>query len=71
MNWIEAETIPAACRDCTEEDCYNCDTAGERWQLSRDDELRLRRKQLVKAIERLQREIDAIDMEFVVISSRN
>ena len=65
MNWIEAETIPAACRDCAEDDCYNCDTAGERWQLSREDELRVRRKQLVKAIERLQRKIDAIDMELL------
>ena len=65
MNWIEAETIPAACRDCAEDDCYNCDTAGERWQLSREDELRVRRKQLVKAIERLQRKIDAIDIELL------
>lgn len=62
MNWIEAETIPAACRDCTEEDCYNCDTAGERWHLSREDGLRVRRKQMVRAIERLQHEIDAIDI---------
>ena len=65
MEWIEADPIPKACMDCQEEDCYNCDTAGERWQLSRDDELRLRRKQLVKVIERLQRKIDAIDMELL------
>ena len=65
MNWIESDTIPAACRDCTEEDCYNCDTAGERWKLSHEDELKVQRKQLVKAIERLQRKIDAIDMELL------
>ena len=65
MDWIEADPRPAACMNCQEEECYNCDTAGERWQLSREDELRLRRKQLVKAIERLQRKIDAIDMELL------
>ena len=65
MNWIEAETIPAACRDCTEEDCYNCDTAGERWHLSREDGLRVRRKQMVRAIERLQRKIYSIDIELL------
>lgn len=68
MEWIEADPIPEACVNCQEEDCYNCDTAGERWQLSRVDELKLRRKQLVKAIERLQREIHAIDMELLPFS---
>lgn len=65
MEWIEADLLPKACMDCQEEDCYNCDTAGERWQLSRNDELKLRRKQLVKAINRLQRKIDAIDTELL------
>ena len=62
MEWVEADPIPKACMNCQEEDCYNCDAAGERWQLSRNDELKLRRKQLVKAINRLQHEIDAIDI---------
>ena len=65
MNWIESDTIPAACRDCTEEDCYNCDTAGERWQLSHEDELKVCRKQMVQAIERLQRRIYSIDIELL------
>lgn len=69
MEWVEADPIPKACMDCQEEDCYNCDTAGERWQLSRNDELKLRRKQLVKAINRLQCEIDAIDMELLPFSA--
>ena len=51
------------CVDCQEEECYNCDHAGERWQLSREDELLLRRKRLVKGIERLQRQIEEIDRE--------
>ena len=68
MDWIEVDPIPEPCKDCQEEDCYNCDTAGERWQLSKDDELKVRRKQLVKAIERLQREIHAIDLELLPFS---
>lgn len=68
MNWIESETIPAACRDCAEEDCYNCDAAGERWRLSQVDELKVRRKRLVNAIERLQCKIDAIDTELLPFS---
>lgn len=44
-------------------DCGSCDYAGERWQLSRRDELTLLKKGKLKAIERLQREIAAIDKE--------
>ena len=65
MEWIEANPIPKACMDCQEEDCYNCDTAGERWQLSHEDELKVCRKQMVQAIERLQRRIYSIDIELL------
>lgn len=65
MAWIEVNLIPAACRSCQEEDCYNCDTAGERWQLSREDELKVRRKQMVRAVERLQRKIFSINLELL------
>lgn len=41
MHWIETEPLPKACADCHEEDCYNCDTAGERWTLSAEDKARL------------------------------
>lgn len=68
MEWIEADPIPKECMDCHEEDCYNCDTAGRRWQLSKDDALKVRRKRLVNAIERLQRKIDAIDTELLPFS---
>ena len=68
MEWIEADPIPTVCQDCQEEDCYNCDTAGERWRLSQVDELKVRRKRLVNAIERLQRKIDAIDTELLPFS---
>ena len=44
-------------------DCGSCDNCGERFYLSRKDELTLKRKGLVKAIERLERQIKTIDKE--------
>ena len=41
MHWIETEPLPKACVGCREEECYNCDTAGERWTLSAEDEAHL------------------------------
>ena len=54
---------PATAVRLNKDDCYNCDTAGKRWYLSRADELRVKRKGLLKAIERLERQIKAIDAE--------
>lgn len=69
MEWIEANPLPTACQNCQEEECYNCDYAGERWTLSQADELRVRRKGLLKAIERLQRQVKAIDAELEVLEN--
>ena len=69
MKWIEANPLPAVCQNCQEEECYNCDYAGERWTLSQADELRARRKGLLKAIERLQRQVKAIDAELEVLEN--
>ena len=63
MEWMEANPLPPECVNCKEEDCNNCDYAGERWTLSRADELRVRRKGLLKPIERLERQVKAIDAE--------
>ena len=63
MKWLEANPIPEECQNCTEEDCYNCDTVGKRWALSREDELRSSRRLMVCAIARLQRRVAAIDAE--------
>ena len=63
MEWLEAHPLPAECQNCREEDCYNCDTAGKRWYLSREDELLLRRKSLVRSIEQAQRKVQEIDRE--------
>ena len=69
MEWIEADPLPAVCQNCQEEECYNCDYAGERWTLSQADELRVRRKGLLKAIEQLQRQVKAIDAELEVLEN--
>ena len=65
MDWLEVDPLPAECQGCQEEDCYNCDHAGKRWYLSKEDDLRIRRKGLIKAIERLQRQVDAIDRQLL------
>ena len=44
-------------------DCSSCDYALDRFYLSREDELRVKKKGLQKAIERLQRQIAEIDKE--------
>ena len=63
MEWHEVNPLPSACARCKEQDCYNCEYAALRWKLSREDELRTRRKMLVKAIERLQKQMKAVDEE--------
>ena len=44
-------------------DCGSCDYALDRFYLSREDELRIKKKGLQKAIERMQRQITEIDLE--------
>ena len=67
MKWIETKTLPRACIGCQEKDCYNCDVAGERWIFSQRDNLRVRRKGLLKAMERMQRELAEIDRELSIL----
>ena len=70
MEWLEANPLPNICANCTQEDCYNCEHAGKRWNLSKREELLTRRKILAMAIERLQRQIKAIDEELEEISAK-
>lgn len=68
MEWMEAVPLPFECRHCQEDDCYNCDHAGKRWYLSELDALKVRRKRLLKAVERLQQKIDAIDRRLAEVN---
>lgn len=70
MRLIERSPIPKECEACHEQGCYHCDTAGERWYLPREDELRIIRKGLLKAVERMERKIEEIDRELDVIAKQ-
>lgn len=52
-------------------DCGSCDYALDRFYLLREDELRLKRKGLEKAVARLQRQISVIDEELKQIKKEN
>lgn len=71
MELYEADPLPEVCLNCQEDDCYNCDYAGLRWLMSRYDELRIKRMGLVKAIERYERQIKAIDEEMKMLENEN
>ena len=70
MEWLEANPIPEECKGCREEDCYNCDTAGKRWTISAEAELRSNRMIMVHAVERLQRKVAAIDAELEALHNK-
>jgi chorismate mutase len=63
MELLEANPLPMECQNCNEEDCYNCDNAGKRWYLPKEEELRIRRKGMIHSIERLQKKVEDIDRE--------
>lgn len=67
MNWNIADPLPEDCRTCSRQSCYNCDTAGKRWYLSRKEELLLHRKLLLQAIARTQKQIAEIDTELALM----
>lgn len=58
MEWHEVIPLPKRCLKCREEDCYSCAYAGERWQLSQEDELLLESKGKQRAGERLLKYLD-------------
>ena len=63
MKWVQRNPIPEICENCVQEDCYNCDVACERWKLSEEDALRISRRMMVRAVERLERKIAEIDAQ--------
>ena len=69
LNYTERNPLPPVCEGCEEEDCYNCDYALDRMELSPIDELRLMKKLKERAIERLQRQIAEIDKKLAEFDS--
>lgn len=70
LEWHEADPLPPECVDCKEDDCWECDYAGARWVLNPIDELRVRKKGLLKAIERYQKQIAIIDTEIARLEQK-
>lgn len=70
LELIEKDPLPQICQECEaagEADCGSCDNAGDRWILPREEELWLKRKLKIKAIQRLERELSNIDTELAEI----
>ncbi len=63
MEYTQVQSLPTPCQDCQEEECYACDYAGQRWSLGKRKALLLRRKGLLAAIRRMERQIEQIDNE--------
>ena len=61
MDYVQVDPIPEVCQNCAEQECGECDHAGERWHLPERDALLIRRKGLERAVCRFQRQIDQID----------
>ncbi len=53
MELLGKNPLPEHCLNCTEPECDVCEIGYERWRLPHYDELRLKRKGLLKARERL------------------
>ena len=70
IEYIEVNPIPEICQECEDkggDDCGSCDYAGLRWILPREEELWMKRKLKIKAIQRLQSELSMIDTELAEI----
>lgn len=63
MDWIEVVPLPEACQKCMDEDCYNCDMAGQRWVLSEQAQLQIKHNGICKQLERLLVELSEVDRE--------
>lgn len=70
LEWKEVNPLPQECLGCRDGDCSECEVAGKRWVLSRADELRIRKRSLLKSIERMQRQVSAIEIELKKYESR-
>lgn len=55
--------VQTHCESCTEDDCYNCDYALESVEVSKLDELLMKRRFAEAAVRRYQETIERIDRE--------
>lgn len=52
MDYLERNPIPVECQKCSDPDCDVCEIGTERWYIPHDQELRLQKKGLMKALYR-------------------
>ena len=75
MEYKEVPPLPFVCQECMKTaagvDCYECDHAGERWSLSKLDELRLKEKSLEKAIQRYQDQLYKVKRQIEGLENGN
>lgn len=61
--WIEKEKTPEFCLICEEEDCYNCDNALDRWEISEEDYIKNTIRFKITHIKFLKRQLEAAEVE--------
>ena len=67
MILLQKNPLPPECQSCLEPECWECDLAGARWELSERDRLLSSRKLKEMAIARFQREISEIDRQLAAL----
>lgn len=67
MILLQKNPLPPECQSCPEPDCWECDLAGARWELSERDRLLSSRKLKEMAIARFQRQISEIDRQLAAL----
>jgi hypothetical protein len=61
--WIEKEKTPGFCLLCDEEECYNCDNALDRWEISEEDYIKNTIRFKITHIKFLKRQLEAAEVE--------
>ncbi len=63
MELLEKTPLPDCCQECQEEDCWECDNAGERWQLAPIDKLKAERALHYRAMVRHAEKVVELDRQ--------
>lgn len=63
MELLEKEPLPECCQECQEPDCWECDNAGERWQMALIDQLKAERALHYRAMVRHAEKVVELDRQ--------
>lgn len=70
MRFFEVNPLPEECLACKEQICDECDYAGFRRALPREEELRIKRIGIKKAIARMEKQLEILDLELSLLHSQ-